>query len=88
VFQTSVSVLESKSAIIYPNPTDSKIHIETKNMIQSIELVAADGKHYLFEILPGTALDIELGELKSGIYTLILRFTNDEVVHQRISIIR
>ncbi len=88
VFETNISDLNIKTVHFYPNPAESFVHIESDRVIVGVELIAADGRRYVVEVIPGMLLNIELGEFESGIYTLVLRLSDKEFIMRQLSVLR
>jgi len=69
--------------VIYPNPTQSIINIESVEDIVSIKLISIHGQIIKPEIIGSTQLDFS--SLPQGVYIVEIKFDNDTVLRKKIS---
>lgn len=64
--------------IIYPNPTDGFVYIESKEAWQSIKLINTDGKVFVSNQFGAyqTKKRLDLGDIPSGVYFLFVERAN------------
>ncbi|HCT30987.1 MAG TPA: hypothetical protein DIW31_09700 [Bacteroidales bacterium] len=75
----SVDVIENNLKI-YPNPTNSYISIESKNVIKNIQVLDLIGcAHYSSHLITKTITNIDLSNLPSGIYLIRVVEIDDKV---------
>lgn len=62
---------------IYPNPTSDIIHIESRQTVESIQLINMEGKQVMMKKNPST---IDISQLKSGMYLLAIKTQKGTIV--------
>ena len=72
--------------IIFPNPAQEKIIIQSKLKIKAIQLVNLEGKavevnHQTYE---KEAIEVSISHLPKGVYTIIVNFDNGESLKRKI----
>ena len=69
--------------VIYPNPTQNIINIESEEDIVSIKLISIYGQIIKPEIIGSTQLDFS--SLPQGVYIVEIKFDNDTILRKKIS---
>ena len=82
---TSTQNLNQLSSKVYPNPTTNILFLQLENVrLKNIQLLNATGEQKLFEI---SNSQIDLSQLPTGIYFLVLEFRNGEkAIHKFIKL--
>ncbi|MFY9150763.1 MAG: alpha-amylase family glycosyl hydrolase [Prolixibacteraceae bacterium] len=76
---TTVSLEQDNSPfLIYPNPANDLLHIQSKEAIRFVDIISTDGKIIQKEIFSGNGSEIKIGNLKPGLY--ILRMHSDNQI--------
>jgi hypothetical protein len=81
-----VGVIEQESNYIidiYPNPTDHKVFIQTKELSKSISILDITGKEILTLKPKNTLESIELENLSAGIYFIRIA-SNNKIYYKKI----
>lgn len=72
-FATGIQTIESKSAKIYPNPTQNNFVVEVSdNKIQQLQVVDISGKIVLQQTIAGK-VNIDASQLENGVYFVQLK---------------
>jgi hypothetical protein len=83
-------VLDKMNLIVYPNPTNSSISIQTDEQIKSIEIYSLDGQ-LLYQqdcTNEGPEFPIDLSSFNSGSYLVKALFINDGSLIRRIQLLK
>ncbi|CAL2105671.1 putative Por_Secre_tail domain-containing protein [Tenacibaculum sp. 190524A02b] len=79
---TSVPKVSKKDLVVYPNPTENKVHIKSKNQKKwTYEVYNIYGKMVLKGLHTST---ISLGNLSQGMYVLAIKTPQKAIIYKRI----
>ena len=77
VSQNSVDENDDSRLEVYPNPTNDKVTVRCENM-ESISVMSITGQQVVTKEVDGDQVDMDLANVPSGVYVLVIR-TNDGV---------
>ncbi len=83
VIISGVSELEAYT-VIYPQPVQSNLIIESKKDIASIQIISIDGKLVQTEVINDFRANINCSELQFGTYVVRIQFNNGAIIHKRV----
>lgn len=75
--------LENNSITLYPNPTNSEINIESKNIINSIDIFNSLGQKVYMKTINSKEKSIDVSYLSNGVYVIGLN-TDNGLIHKKI----
>ncbi len=78
-----ISVQESNSITLYPNPTNNEVSISSESLINSIEIYNSLGQKVYTETINSKEKTIDISSLPSGVYVLGAK-TDDGIMRKKI----
>jgi len=69
---------------IYPNPAGDNLHIRSSTTIMNVSIYNLTGEVMDIVDIQNNTADILLDKLNSGVYFLIIRLLDDEVVSRKV----
>ena len=73
----------SAALSLFPNPATNVLNVQFNDQIESIAVVALDGKVIINETVNNTAKAINVAELPAGSYLCEVRFADGSIARER-----
>ena len=80
----STSDIRKNDFRIYPNPTSSSIHIESKYPMEKVRLLDVQGVYHSSLETNDDSLEVSLSSLPEGVYIIEILFKNGQQAYERV----